>query len=325
MFRYLVRRLLWAAVLFVAVTFVTFVVFFMAPADPARAVCGGQNAEPACLRLATEKLGLNEPVPVQYLKFLKKLVIDRSLGTSFATGVDVNDVIAKAAPVTASLVFGAVVLWFSVALFVGVLSALKPRSLLDRVAMVFVLIGVSAHPVWIGLIFSYVFGFRWHITPIADYANFFGAPVGSGLPGGPVQWAYHLILPWITFAILFAALYVRMIRANVMETLNEDYVRTARAKGAPERRVLSRHVLRNALLPIVTMLGMDVGLALGGAIFTETVYQLPGLGRTAIVAIGNDDLSIIQGVVVFSTMAIIFFNLVVDLLYAWIDPRIRLT
>ncbi len=145
------------------------------------------------------------------------------------------------------------------------------------------------------------------------------------MPGGPWQWFYHLILPWCTFAILFAALYVRMIRANVMETMNEDYVRTARAKGAPENRVLSRHVLRNALLPVVTMLGMDIGLALGGAIFTETVYQLPGLGRISILAIQSADLAIVQGVIVFSTLCIIFFNLVVDLLYAWIDPRIRLT
>ena len=123
--------------------------------------------------------------------------------------------------------------------------------------MAFVLIGISAHPVWIGLIFAYFFGYKWHITPIAGYANFFN-PL-DGQPGGPVQWAYHLILPWITFAILFAALYVRMIRANVMETMNEDYVRTARAKGAPERRVMRSHVLRNAMLPVVTMLGMDIG------------------------------------------------------------------
>jgi peptide/nickel transport system permease protein len=191
--------------------------------------------------------------------------------------------------------------------------------------MVFVLIGVSAHPVWIGLILEYTFGVKLGWTPIAGYANFFGAPSDSGQAGGPWQWFYHMILPWCTFAILFAALYVRMIRANVMETMNEDYVRTARAKGAPERSVLTKHVLRNAMLPVVTMLGMDIGLALGGAIFTETVYQLPGLGRTAILAINVNDLAIVQGVVVFSTLAIIFFNLVVDLLYAWIDPRIRLT
>jgi peptide/nickel transport system permease protein len=190
---------------------------------------------------------------------------------------------------------------------------------------VFVLIGVSAHPVWIGLIFEYVFGVRLGWTPIANYANFFGAPGDSGLPGGPWQWFYHLILPWCTFALLFAALYVRMIRANVMETLNEDYVRTARAKGAPEWMVMRSHVLRNALLPVVTMLGMDIGIALGGAIFTESVYGLPGLGKTAIQAIEGFDLPVTQGVVVFATLVIISFNLVVDLLYAVIDPRIRLS
>jgi peptide/nickel transport system permease protein len=325
MFRYLVRRLLWAVLLFIVITFVTFVIFFMAPADPARAVCGGERAQPECIENATEKLGLDKPIIVQYGKFLKRLVVDQSLGTSFATGEDVNEAIKEAAPVTASLVFGGAVLWLIIGLLVGVFSALKPRSLVDRVAMVFVLIGVSAHPVWIGLILSYFFGYKWGITPIANYANFFGAPADSGLPGGPWQWFYHMILPWWTFAILFAALYVRMIRANVMETMNEDYVRTARAKGAPERRVLRVHVLRNALLPVVTMLGMDIGVALGGAIFTENVYQLPGLGRIAIVAIGTDDLAIVQGVVVFATIAILFFNLIVDLLYAWIDPRIRLT
>ena len=325
MFRYLVRRLLWAILLFIVITFVTFVIFYIAPNNPARAYCGGENAKAQCLKAATEKYHFDDPVPLQYFNFLKRLVIDRSLGQSTFTGQDVNEAIAQAAPVTASLVFGGAVLWMMIGLVVGVFSALKPRSLLDRAAMVFVLIGVSAHPVWIGLIFSYFFGYKLGITPIANYANFFGAPADSGLPGGPWQWFYHLILPWCTFAILFAALYVRMIRANVMETQNEDYVRTARAKGAPESRVLTRHVLRNALLPVVTMLGMDIGLALGGAIFTETVYQLPGLGRISILAINNSDLAVVQGVIVFATLCIIFFNLVVDLLYAWIDPRIRLT
>jgi peptide/nickel transport system permease protein len=214
-----------------------------------------------------------------------------------------------------------------IGLFVGILSALRPRSLLDRAGMVFVLVGVSAHPVWIGLIFSYFFGYKLRNfpihTPIAGYAPILNPAPGQ--PGGVVQWAYHLILPWCTFAILFAALYARMIRANVMETLNEDFVRTARAKGAPEGRVMRSHVLRNALLPVVTMLGMDIGLALGGAIFTEQVYTLPGLGRTAILAIQSYDLTVVQGVVIFATLSIIIFNLIVDLLYAWIDPRIRLT
>ena len=340
MFRYLVRRILWAILLFLIITFVTFVIFFMAPNDPARAQCGGEQARRACLVLVTEKLGLDKPITTQYGVFINKLLPitpyyddawhavphfqQPTLGKQYATGASLDDTIKQAAPVTASLVFGGAVLWMIIGLSVGIFSALRPRSLVDRAAMVFVLVGVSAHPVWIGLIFSYFFGVKWHITPIAGYANFFGAPEDTGLAGGPVQWAYHMILPWMTFAILFAALYVRMIRANVMETLNEDYVRTARAKGAPEQRILFAHVLRNALLPVVTMLGMDIGVALGGAIFTETVFQLPGLGRTIVVALGNDDLAIVEGVVVFSTLCIIVFNVMVDVAYAFIDPRIRL-
>jgi peptide/nickel transport system permease protein len=199
---------------------------------------------------------------------------------------------------------------------------LRPRSVLDRASMTFVLIGISAHPVWIGLIFAYFIGFKWSITPITGYADFINPPLGEA--GGPVQWAYHLVLPWMTFAILFAALYVRMIRANVLETMNEDYVRTARAKGAPESRVLRSHILRNAMLPVVTMLGMDIGIALGGAVFTETVYSLPGLGRTAVGALFNYDTPTVMGVIVFACTAIIILNLIVDLLYAVIDPRIRL-
>jgi peptide/nickel transport system permease protein len=325
--RYLVRRVLWAGVLFLGITLVTFILFFVTPYSPERAVCGGNSATPPCMRNAKQRLGLDRPLYYQYGLFLKRLVVDRSLGTSFITRQSINHIIGQAAPVTASLVFGGAVLWLFIGLVVGIFSALRPRSLLDRAGMVFVLIGVSAHPLWLGLIFSYFFGFKLRNfpihTPIAGYADFFGPPPGQ--PGGPVQWLYHMILPWITFAILFAALYARMIRANVMETLNEDFVRTARGKGAPESRVLRSHVLRNALLPIVTILGMDIGLALGGAIFTESVYNLPGLGNTALLAVSNYDLTVVQGVVIFATLAIIVFNLLVDILYAWIDPRIRLT
>jgi peptide/nickel transport system permease protein len=324
-FRYLIRRILWACLLFVVITFITFVIFYVGPNNPARAVCGGEQAKRECLVRATEKLGLDQPMPVQYYKFMKQLVLHQDLGTSFATSQSVNQRIKEAAPVTASLVFGGAVLWMILGLSIGIFSALKPRSLIDRFAMVFVLIGVSAHPVWIGLILEYTFGVKLGWTPIAGYANFFGAASDSGQAGGPWQWFYHMILPWCTFALLFAALYVRMIRANVMETMNEDFVRTARAKGAPERQVLFSHTLRNALLPVVTMLGMDIGIGLGGAIFTETVFNLPGLGQTALIGISNQDLAIVQGVIVFATIAIIIFNLVVDLLYAWIDPRIRLT
>jgi peptide/nickel transport system permease protein len=319
--RYFIRRVLWACVLFVAVTLVTFVIFFVIPADPARQVCG-QRATPDCIERARHFLGLDKPMIVQYGGFLDRLVVHQSLGRSFTNRQDVTQSVLRAAPVTGSLVFGGAVLWLLISIPIGILSALRPRSLLDRITMVAVLIGISATPVWTGLLAAYFLGFKLHFFPITGYCDFF-SPTGDC--GGPVQWAYHLVLPWCTFAVLFAATYTRMIRAYTMETLNEDYVRTARAKGAPESRVLRAHVIRNAMLPVVTILGMDIGLALGGAFFTETVYGLPGLGRLAVGAIDNFDLPTTQGVVVFATLCIITFNLVVDTLYAWIDPRIRLT
>jgi peptide/nickel transport system permease protein len=321
MLRYLVRRLIWAVVLFIAVTLVAYVLFFLIPNDPARLVAG-RAATDADVKRAAHFLGTDRPFYVQYAKFLDRLVIHQNLGFSFANRQSVNAIVGNAAPVTASLVLGGAVFWMLLALPIGILSALRPRSLLDRASMTFVLIGISAHPIWIGLIFAYFFGFKLHWTPITGYCDFINPSTECG---GPVQWAYHMVLPWATFAILFAALYVRMIRANVLDTMNEDYVRTARAKGAPESLVLRSHILRNALLPVVTMLGMDISLALGGAVFTETVYSLPGLGKAAIFGLNNNDIPTVEGVIVFATLAIIVFNLVVDLLYAWIDPRIRLT
>jgi peptide/nickel transport system permease protein len=325
--RYLIRRLLWAVLLFFAVTVVSYILFFVIPADPARQFAG-KGANQDTIARAKHYLHLDEPIYQQYGRFVWRLVYHQDLGRSYYNRESVNHIVADAAPVTASLVIGGAFFWMLIAIPIGILSALRPRSLLDRGAMTFVLIGISAHPVWIGLIFAWFFGFYAHehgspiYFPISNYADFFNPPPGQ--PGGPVQWAYHLILPWTTFMILFAALYVRMIRATVMETLNEDYVRTARAKGAPESIVLRSHVLRNAMLPVVTMLGMDIGLALGGAIFTESVYGLPGLGRTSVQALFNYDTPTIMGVIVFATIVIIIFNLIVDLLYAAIDPRIRL-
>jgi peptide/nickel transport system permease protein len=319
-FRYLVRRVAWAAVLLLAVTFVSYVIFFMVPANPARLMTGPQ-APPDQVERVEKLLGLDDPVPVQYARFLKQLVLEQSLGRSFATRQDVNDIIKAAAPVTLSIVLGGVVLWLSIAFPIGVLSALRPRTLLDRGAMIFVLIGVSAHPVWIGLLLSYVVGYKLGWTPLGGYCDLINPSTECG---GPAEWAHALVLPWVTFALLYAALYTRMIRANVMETMNEDYVRTARAKGASESRVMRHHILRNAMLPIVTILGMDIGFLLGGAIFTESVFGLPGLGKTAVNSLEGFDLPTVQGIVVFSTLMIILLNLIVDLAYAWIDPRIRL-
>ena len=337
---FIVRRLLWAVFLFICVTIVTFVIFYVIPANPA-ALVAGKSATKEDIERAERFLGTDRPVYIQYLRFLNRLspvgriekegapgeyegwgIKSPSLGTSFATRQDVNDVVARAAPVTASLVLGGAVLWMLVSLPIGVFSALRPRSLLDRGSTIFVLIGISAHPVWIGLILSYFLGYKLSLFPITGYCDLINPDTGCG---GPVQWAWHLVLPWMTFAFLFSAQYVRMIRANTLETLNEDYVRTARAKGAPEGRVMRSHVLRNSLLIVVTMLGMDIGLALGGAIFTETVFGLPGLGKVAIESIFTFDLPVTVGVVVFATLSIIVFNLVVDLVYAVIDPRIRLS
>jgi peptide/nickel transport system permease protein len=324
--RYIIRRLLWAVVLFIAVTAVTYCIFFLLPADPARQMAG-KSASPQEVERVREALGLDDPIYQQYGRFLKQLVIEQSLGTSYANRQEVNDIVAAAAPVTASLVFGGMVLWMLVALPIGVYSALRPRSALDRTAMVGVLIGISAHPVWIGLLLSYFFGYKLGWTPIQGYCEVFTPPPGDTGCSGFVlwQWAYHLILPWITIAVLYAAFYVRMIRSNTMETLSEDYVRTARAKGVRESRVLRSHVLRNAMLPVVTMLGMDLALALGGAIFTEYVFGLPGLGKEAVESVRRFDYPVTVGLTVFATTVVILFNLIVDLLYAYIDPRIRLS
>jgi len=323
MTQFLIRRIFWAIFLFLVATIITYLIFWVIPADPAQ-LAAGRSATPADIARVRHFMHLDEPVWKQYGRFVWQLVRHGDLGRSFVNRQSVDSVIAKDAPVTASLVFGGAILWLTISIPIGILSAIRPRSIMDRITMCLVLVGISAHPVWIGLIFAYVFGYRLGLTPIAGYCNFFPGTTGAQCEG-PVQWAYHLILPWCTFMILFAALYVRLIRANVMETLNEDYVRTARAKGATQRRVMLQHVLRNSLLPVVTILGMDLGLALGGAIFTEGIFNLPGLGQEIVQAYNRTDLPMITGIVVFATCAVIVFNLIVDVAYGFLDPRIRPT
>ena len=317
MIGYVLRRLLWAVVLVFAMSLMTFVIFFIVPPEEQLVRRGPASIE-LSLRDAYD-LG-NLSVPAEYAEWVWTIASTRSLGESFADGVPVNDTLARAIPVTASLVAGGVLLFLLVAVPVGVVSALRPRSLVDRLAMVLVLIGISAHPAWIGLVLSYFFGFKWSVTPIGGYCDFVNP---SSDCGGAVQWAHHLVLPWATFAILFAALYARMIRATILETLDEDYVRTARAKGATPARTLRAHVARNALFPIVTMLGMDVGLAFGGTVFVESVYGLPGVGRTALSAMARRDLPVLLGVVLFVTTVIAIMNLIVDVVCGWLDPRVR--
>ena len=309
--------------LFLVATLVTFVVFFLIPTSPGRITGFGFVLSPVQQASINHQWHLDTPWYQQYWIFVWNMVRHGSLGYSFTNGASVRWIVGQDARVTGSLVLGSAVIWLLVSLPIGILSALRPRSIFDRFAMVFVLIGISAPPLWLGLILAYVFGFRLGWTPIADYCNFF--PHSSGECSGPAHWAYHLILPWISFSFLFAALYARIIRASVLETAEEDFVRTARAKGAPARRVVLRHVLRNSLLPVVTMLGMDVAYMLGTVLFVERVFNLHGLGAEVLQAVRFGDVPVVVGVIVCVTVAVIVANFIVDVAYAWLDPRIRLT
>jgi peptide/nickel transport system permease protein len=310
------KRLAWAVVVFIAVTFSTYILFFIIPTNRPGNIQGRDITASV-----TQATGIHGPVWRQYGQFLWRIVTVQSLGRSTTSREDVNTTLRRAAPITASLLFGGAIFWMLVSIPIGILSALRPRSLLDRASMLFVLIGISVHPIWLGLILVYVFGHKLQLFPLGGYCDFFYAG-SSEVCGGPRQWAYHLILPWVTFGMLFAALYVRMIRASVLETLDHDFVTTARAKGASEWRVVRAHVLKNAFLPVITMLGMDVGIAFGGSVFVETVYGLPGIGRLAVRSLQRQDLPPLLGIIVLVTVAILIFNLVVDLLYAWLDPRV---
>ena len=316
MLGFVLRRLAWAVVLFLALTLYTYVLFFVIPGNNDVIRRGFRGDQGTTLR---ETVGIDGGSLVREYGSFVSHVVRGDLGVSNRDNQQVVDVIARAAPVTLSLVIGGAVVWLLIAIPIGLISALRPRSLLDRGGMILVLVGVSAHPLWIGLMLAYVFGFRLQLTPIGGYCSVF---TPNDVCGGPVQWAYHLLLPWIAFAAVFAAIYARMIRASVLEVYDADHVRTARAIGMSEGRILRTQVLRNASLPLVTMLGMDVGIAFGGAIFVERAFGLPGIGRLLVTSLGGRDLPVVLGIVVFVTTAILLFNLVVDLLYPLLDPRI---
>jgi peptide/nickel transport system permease protein len=336
MIRYIIRRLLWAILLFIAVTLVTFVIFYVIPLSPAKNIAG-KAATPAEVKAVAHRLHLDQPLYRQYLYYLEQLVIHHNLGYSYANRQSVNSIVRAAIPITAVLVIGGAILWLFVAFVVGVYSAIRPGSKLDRFLMIGVLIGISVHPVWLGLITIYGLGYipttghigplsfpSFELFPLSGYCNFSGGSAGQ-VCGGPLDWFQAMLLPWGVFAFGYTAFYVRVIRATVRSTMAEDYVRTARAKGAPERTVMRSHVLRNAVLPIITMFGMDLSLALGGAVIVELVFGLPGLGYVGLHSLFQFDYPVTLGVLVFSTLVIIVVNFFIDLLYAWVDPRIRLT
>ena len=325
MTRYILRRLLWAVVLLFGVSILTFVLFFMLPGDPAvQAVPRG--ATPEVLAQVRDRMGLDQPLWRQYLDLLHGpdrigvghpsgiLNWPPNLGYSFKNQQPVLDTILDRLPVTASLAIGSALLWLLMAVPIGVQAATRSRSLRDRVAMTFALLGVSTPVFLVGIGLLYVFYLRLGWSPAPSYVP---------LTRNPLQWVNHLYLAWLTIAVGTAALYVRMIRSGMLDVLGEDYVRTARAKGLPERTVILRHALRAALTPVVTMLGLDIGTLLAGAIVVEQAFGLPGIGATAVQAIVNVDLPVVQGIVLFTAFFVIMFNLVVDVLYAALDPRIR--
>ena len=320
MLGFILKRLAWAVLLAALISLITFLVFFIIPPDDPAARRQGFVTPSLSTQFGLE----GKSMPGQYASFVQHAV-QGDFGTSIRFNRPVGRMIWEAVPVTLALLVGGTLLWLLIAFPIGVISALRPRSLLDRGLMVFVLIGVAAHPVWLGFSLSYLLGYRAHVFPVAGYCDFAYDPHSPNLCGGPKQWAYHLVLPWITFAFLFAALYARMIRASILETMDEDYVRTARAKGAGEWRVLRKHVLRNALMPVVAMLSMDmVVISLTGVVFIETVFQLPGIGTLLYRGLTTNDLALILGIVVVISFAVTIANMIGDIVYSLLDPRVSL-
>lgn len=321
MVRYIVRRFLGMLLVVGAILLVTFVIAYMIPADPARAVAG-PRARPETLALIREHLGLNRPlfldlgalfegdlaraVDTQFLRYLNHL-LHGDLGTSYYQQRPVAEILTQRIPATAQLAVSGVIVEVVLGIPVGIISAYKQHSIWDRAAMLMALFGVSAPSFWLGLVLLYLFGYRWPILPLGGHGSF-----------------KHLILPAITLGLAGAAWYARMLRSSMLDILQADFVRTARAKGLSEMAVLFRHVLRNAIQPIISMIGMDLAYYLGGLVLIEAVFSWPGIGFEMWRAIRNLDVPVIVGTITFAAVAIVVMNFVVDLLYAVIDPRVRL-
>jgi peptide/nickel transport system permease protein len=317
--RYIVRRLLWVAFVLLFITLITYLIFFlMPPTDPSVNFCGRQPT-PECIAEVRHQFGLDKPVFVQYGLFVKRVFLGDEygwpgMGFSFNTRSALKPIILDRMMVTIQLAAGAALVWILVGVPIGIVSARRPRSLFDRAAMTFALFGVSAPVFWLGLMFLYLF---WYKLGIAAGSGF--VPVSEGF----FSWLNHLIMPWIVLALLYAAFYARMLRADLMEVMNEDYIRTARAKGLSERRVVFKHGLRAALTPVVTLFGINVGALLGGAVITESVFNLQGLGRFSVQSIRSGDLYALVDVTLIGAFFVVIANLVVDIVYAFLDPRVR--
>ena len=317
---YIVRRVLWGIVLILLVSALTFVFFNVFPsADPAQ-LRAGRNASPAIIHYIRHELGLDKSVPVQFFNYMKNIFLHFNFGYSFYTGASVLSLITNRLPATISLAVGAAVVWLLMGIPVGIISAIRRGSVLDRLAMGVALVFVSMPVFWLGLVVLFLFANdigRFHVFP--------GANTYTGLTVSPVHWFTSLLMPWFVLAATSAAVYSRVLRGSLIEAMGEDYIRTARAKGLRERRVVFRHGVRAAITPVVTIFGLDLGALLGGAVITETVFNIPGIGRLNLDAINHSDFPIVQGTVILATLFIVVANIVVDILYAYLDPRVRYT
>jgi len=315
--RYIVRRVLWILFLMVLITFITFIIFTVLPSTDPATLKAGRNATPERIASIRHTLGLDKPWYEQYWIYLKRLVLHFDFGHSYTNDADVKTLLFDRIPNTLFLVIGAAILWLIAGLVIGSISAVKRGSAADRIAMGGALVAISAPVYWLGLVSLYLF------------ANDIG--VVKIFPGvGSYQTAHGffakiptLILPWIVLAAAFTAIYARLMRGNMIEVLSEDYIRTARAKGLKERAVIVRHAARSALTPVITVFGIDVGVLMGGAILTETVFNINGVGRLSFDAIQRNDLPTIQGATLFLALGVCLMSLIVDILYAFLDPRVR--
>lgn len=321
--RYLIRRALFMVLVLFVVSLLTFLIFVKLPAgDPARRAVG-RTTTPEQIEAARKAFGLDKPLYVQYGRFAKGLIpwpglfLDETVYYSYGNFVPVKEEIYRRLPVTITLAVGAALLWLFIGIPIGIVSGIKRGSFWDRAGMLFALVGVSMPVFWLGQLLLFFLWFKLNLAPAS------GLEIGSNIWQSVAQGKF--ILPWITLSVTSAAFYARMVRGNLIETMSEDYIRTARAKGLPERRVIFKHGLRGALTPVVTMLGLDLGALLGGAFITETLFGLPGIGQMAVKAIGTQDFPEVMGVTILGAMFIASANLVVDIVYAFLDPRVRYT
>jgi peptide/nickel transport system permease protein len=323
---FLVRRLASAVLVMLALSFAVYLIFYALPADPAHLACG-KPCTPDRLEQARHFMQLDQSTIQQYLNFLKGIFAGRTFGEgtaavqcnapcfgySFPLARPVTTLILERLPITASIALGAAVLWLVIGVSLGVVAALKRGKFLDRLAVGSALIGVASPSFLVGLLAILVFGFWLNMVPVNGYVP---------LTDSPVDWAWHLVTPWLVLALLHAASYIRLTRAQMLEELNLDHVTTARAKGAGEARVVLTHGLRGALVPIVTLFGLDLGGLLGGAILTEKVFSMQGLGELLINAVAQLDVAVVVGTTLFAAFLIILANLVVDIVHGMLDPRV---